>query len=365
MHIKDRPYFENMDALRFVAAMMVVFSHIATAEGFPVGRVASYVQRFLSLDGEGGDEGVRFFFVLSGFLITYLMHWESKNAESFSVGNFYVRRILRIWPLYFGILLFGFVIYPQINAYYQTHNGNPWWYLFFLANFDQLQTQPAPVLGVLWSVAIEEQFYLFWPLLFVATARGRLLPWICLICLTLSVVHIISGGVSIHTLAALLDLSTGALAASACYNKPERIARFFQWVGRWGAMFIYAAGVLMLFLTFWLNHNVPWFHFVERPLHALFFAFIIVDQNFSNNSPFKVGSLKSMSHFGKISYGIYMLHALALLIAAGIAGYLGLNFYLMTLLGLVLTFVLSELSYRYFETYFLNLKKRFLRTGPN
>ncbi len=365
MQTKDRPYFENMDALRFIAAMMVVFSHIATTAGFPVGRVASYVQRILSLDGEGGDEGVRFFFVLSGFLITYLMYWESKSTGSFNVGNFYVRRILRIWPLYFCVLLFGFVIFPQINAHYQTHNGNPWWYLLFLANFDQLLTQPAPVLGVLWSVAIEEQFYLFWPLLFVVTAQGRFLPWVCLMGMTLSVFYINSGGAMIHTLAALLDLSTGALAASSCYNRPKHVTAFFRWIGQKGSLVIYVAGVLMLFLTFWLNHNVSWFHFVERPLDALFFAFVIVDQNFSDHSPFKVGSLKWMTHFGKISYGIYMLHALALLIAAGVAGYLGLNFYLTALLGLLLTFVLSELSYRYFESYFLNVKKRFLRTSPN
>ena len=120
-----------------------------------------------------GWAGVSFFFVLSGFLITYLILAEVEWSEKLNVPAFYMRRILRIWPLYYAVLLFGFWLYPAvksalgISSYIET--GNPLSYLLFLSNFDVLslgEGRGAMSINITWSVAIEEQFYIVWPLLF-------------------------------------------------------------------------------------------------------------------------------------------------------------------------------------------------------
>src|SRR5690606_12891158 len=119
-----------------------------------------------------GNLGVNFFFMLSGFLITYLLIKEKEFTGTIHVPNFYVRRILRIWPLYYlcvAVGFIGFALLKKISGAPLEENANAWYYLFFAANFDIMHTWPekpdALLLSVLWSVAVEEQFYLTWPLI--------------------------------------------------------------------------------------------------------------------------------------------------------------------------------------------------------
>ena len=124
----------------------------------------------------GGRFGVIFFFVLSGFLITYLMFIEKSKTGQFKLGHFYVRRALRIWPLYFFSLIIGFVLYPMAVSYSgfsHDENANLTWYSLFIANFDHIYHgfPTANILGVHWSVCVEEQFYLIWPILIIFLAK--------------------------------------------------------------------------------------------------------------------------------------------------------------------------------------------------
>src|SRR5205085_9627779 len=111
-----------------------------------------------------GNLGVNFFFVLSGFLITYLLIEEKKLTGKIHIGNFWIRRILRIWPLYFACVFIGFVLFPfakHMAGGTSAETADPWYYLAFINNFDYIKKglPDSPGLGVLWSVAIEEQFY--------------------------------------------------------------------------------------------------------------------------------------------------------------------------------------------------------------
>jgi len=124
--------------------------------------------------------GVPIFFVLSGFLISYLMLKEYKEQGSFNLNNFYMRRVLRIWPLYFIVLIIGFVLFPMLRTYLlhipYVENANPLLYILFLSNFDQLKQGVLPFgvgLGPTWSVSVEEQFYLFWPLLLLLFSKKK------------------------------------------------------------------------------------------------------------------------------------------------------------------------------------------------
>ena len=119
-----------------------------------------------------GNLGVNFFFVLSGFLITYLLIKEREFKGTIHVQNFYIRRILRIWPLFYLCVFIGFIIFPIIKKMtggVPNEIANPLYYIFFANNFDFMHSWPvkpdATILSVLWSVAVEEQFYLTWPLI--------------------------------------------------------------------------------------------------------------------------------------------------------------------------------------------------------
>ena len=103
-----------------------------------------------------GDIGVNFFFVLSGFLITFLLLSERQFTGRIAIAAFYMRRVLRIWPLYFVVVLIGFVVFPWLKAHFgETTSHEPaqlWYYLVFLANFNNLNNgSNTPTLTLLWS----------------------------------------------------------------------------------------------------------------------------------------------------------------------------------------------------------------------
>jgi len=148
----------QLDAIRGVAILLVIFHNQGT----------KYPSLHLGTLFANGWMGVDLFFVLSGFLITGIL-LDTKHSENY-FKNFYVRRCLRIWPLYYSVILFMFVIVPflrpsEAQAHALFERSSPWWsYLLFLQNF--LVSNPtgaAASLGVTWSLAIEEQFYIVWP----------------------------------------------------------------------------------------------------------------------------------------------------------------------------------------------------------
>jgi len=148
--MKESIHLKGLNGLRAIAALGVVIAHTAAHKFnlrnfLPVG-LASY--------------SVTIFFTLSGFLITYLLFIE-KERQPISVKKFYLRRLLRIWPLYFAYLLVAIII-----TYFQSPEKLPGslpWYLCFAANVPAILMTSIPLLGHYWSLGVEEQFYLFWP----------------------------------------------------------------------------------------------------------------------------------------------------------------------------------------------------------
>jgi len=154
-------YFKNLDGFRSVAALAVVFQHTMNGLGdFYPGPLDVIINKLTKY----GELGVQFFFVLSGFLITYLLQTEKARLGRIDLPKFYLRRVLRIWPLFFSVLIIAIVILPFLGA---KSVDNWWLYPSFLSNFDRLiDSSSNAMANITWSVSIEEQFYLFWPLLF-------------------------------------------------------------------------------------------------------------------------------------------------------------------------------------------------------
>lgn len=147
----------QLDAVRGVAVLLVLVHNAGISSSLHLGILA-----------KNGWMGVDLFFVLSGFLISGIL-LDTKTSEGY-FRNFYARRCLRIWPLYYSALLFMFVVVPLLRPS-ETHTifearSAPWWsYPVFLQNFlVPVPTMATGLLGVTWSLAVEEQFYLVWPL---------------------------------------------------------------------------------------------------------------------------------------------------------------------------------------------------------
>src|SRR5205085_6931243 len=106
-------YFANLDALRFFAASAVLFSHIESRKPEYSLPNSFLRQTYINI----GSFSVTLFFVLSGFLITYLLLLEKETSKSINIKNFYARRILRIWPLYYLLVLTGLLVVPYVPLF--------------------------------------------------------------------------------------------------------------------------------------------------------------------------------------------------------------------------------------------------------
>ena len=164
----NKVFFPNLEGLRFFAFFVVFVNHATHSLGY-FNHSNKYA--FINLHFfKNGDLGVSFFFVLSGFLITYLLLKEKELSGKINIKNFYLRRILRIWPVYFLVVALCLIVFPRLGNLVpgwfpisvDTSSLNPLFYLTFTGNFDYLVNGISNVMiGVLWSVSIEEQFYLF------------------------------------------------------------------------------------------------------------------------------------------------------------------------------------------------------------
>ena len=165
----DKVYFPNLNGLRFIAALLVIIHHVEQIKyiyNLPNDFSSSFIQII-------GELGVVLFFVLSGFLITYLLLEEEKRTGTIAVKNFYLRRILRIWPLYFFIVFLALAVLPNIPFFvlpdyeparvYQDLSAKILLYVFFLPNLVTPLLGVVPYASLTWSIGTEEQFYLVWP----------------------------------------------------------------------------------------------------------------------------------------------------------------------------------------------------------
>lgn len=357
-----KSYFGNLDALRFLAACGVITGHVSNWLVWPETELSKWIRIVITLDGSSGWAGVSFFFTLSGFLITFLMFKERETTGKFRVGSFYVRRALRIWPLYFFTLFLGFAVYPAVSGIPEFVESADWrMYVLFLANFDYVYSA-VPLcwlLMVQWSIAVEEQFYLVWPFIFKYAGNKLYFHWLCLVLIAGSIAFHISGGHEYHTLTAVNDLAVGALAAYGSVYHLPRIELFFQRLGKSRTYLVYAAGLFFLFGHFQIVRMVPYYAWIDHAVNSIFFAFIILEQNYSPCSFFKFGSIALFGWLGRISYGIYLLHVVAIFIVVSIAATYPMPVGISVVLVLLFTVMLSSASYRYLETPFLNLKEKF------
>jgi peptidoglycan/LPS O-acetylase OafA/YrhL len=377
MEKQTKLFFPNLDALRFIAFLFVFFEHImwGAFRHLPLHDKPLLEHILYTLFCNGGM-GVSIFFVLSGFLITYLVLSEIELTNKIDVKAFYIRRALRIWPLYYAVLIFVFFLYPFVQHHlqiYQETCARPIYYFSFLSNFDLIHisqnclSQGTMQSGVTWSVAIEEQFYLVWPLLFWLLPK-KLYQYafyaIIVIALVFRILHYNdSTYIYFHTLGVVGDLALGALVAYYALNS-NKFKLFFENLKPNFVYITYFVGIVFLLVGEYYIVT-PYYVALARFISILFFGFLIAHQNFSKTDALKLGKLKFFTKWGKYTYGLYLLHPIGSIIGTFLFKkiYTGADSFLVIftegIIIFMITLVISYISFHFFESHFLKLKKRF------
>jgi peptidoglycan/LPS O-acetylase OafA/YrhL len=366
---KEKRYFPNLNGIRCIAAFLVVFHHLEQAKG-AFGIASFYGHPIVQ---HAGRLGVGLFFVLSGFLITYLLLDERGRFGNVDAKKFYLRRVFRIWPIYFLIFGLSFFVFPHLELLYFPGTNEK-----LLVHSTERLLLMALVLPNLafvlydlpywcaqtWSIGVEEQFYYLWPWLIKYPKRriGIVLAFLVITAGLLglglyfldttrdvqkAIVGTFIGQFRIQTMA------LGGLCAYLVYHEKTTILNFLF------RKDVQLVAYLALFILFF--SGIHFFAFLE--IYAVFFGFAVLNLSCNPNSLISLEN-PVMRYLGKISYGLYIYHVFVIVILINLMRQyfpdvegIGYNVivYSLTIAGSVLV---SSLSYLYFEKPLLAYKDR-------
>jgi peptidoglycan/LPS O-acetylase OafA/YrhL len=361
-------YRPELDGLRFCSFLAVFISHaylIHPRMFADAGPMMTEVGRWALAAGHCGYAAVAVFFVLSSYLITELLLREHERNDRIDVSAFYARRALRIWPLYFFFLILMLIVEPRLGMPGIPAADVPW-YLAFLGNWQIVWNGQIPrsAAQILWTVAIEEQFYLLWPLL-IAFVSPKRLGWMCALLLLLGqlarLALVASGApyhaIHFHTCVQFDAIAWGGLLAVAVRNGAfanwPRFARSTMFVG---------GGVLAIATQRFLAEDKPFaaWPMAAYPLFAIAALSIVGGAIRSGDEPSWL-THPWLVRLGKISYGLYIWHLLAIVLTYKF-GWCPPQSMWTSLYALPVTVGLAELSYQWIERPFLRWKEQFSRT---
>ena len=335
----DQRYFPLLDGLRCLAIVSVVWYHAAGQ---------SYASGPLSR----GFEGVSLFFVISGFLITTLLLREQSETGCISLQSFYLRRTLRIFPVYYGVLLFYMVLVFFLERHSEA--GAQFWhnlpfFMSYTSNWFANTDSDRTIFLFAWSLATEEQFYVFWP--WILRSVRVVIPIAVMVLLMVAQPFAVPYRDTTLVATVLASVSpficAGSLVAIALHRRMS-----FRWVSLvfgWPGSSLAAFAVLVLTLMFdglpsWcLVLTMTWFvtACVLRPADQPL-AWLL--------------TWRPVKHIGAVSYGIYLLNILCSYVVRHVIHLE--NGALVFVLALPLSVLVATLTFRFYEAPFLRLKAR-------
>lgn len=375
-------HFPGITGLRFVAASIVAICHVEQRKrdlGFN-----SYIDKYFFYNTAG--LAVTLFFVLSGFLITYLLLQEKRKYGTISLQKFYLRRILRLWPLYYFVIIlacfvlphFSFLNLPGTNAYDGNFSLKILLLFLILPNVVHMLGMDIPYSGQTWSIGVEEQFYFIWPLI-VQRVKKYYLVLMALIVLVVmcsngflyvsnhfftaaqkqssslyKIFHFIGLYFAFFRISAMAIGGIGACLVIFDHPLKKLIVNRVVEIGAWMLVII---SIIMKVSIFYVYHEV---------YSCLFLAIIMNAASGRSIFHFFLDH-PVITYFGKISYGIYMYHGLVVVLMVKALNLLaGFSFnvtqtVVLDVLVLAGTILVAGASYEFFEKPMIKLKDKFQR----
>ncbi len=370
---RARYYRPELDVIRCLAFLLVLTHHLLAQAFPPQSRIASALH-------ESGAAGVCLFFTLSAFLITELLLREQESTGTVALRAFYLRRILRIWPLYFLAIGLGVALphglhtfaghLPKIAHPIAYVGAFVLPYLLLVGNWAVVAKgfYLNPMMMPLWSISVEEQFYCLWP---TAVKRLRLKTVIAIaagVLVTAWLVDLIlpqfgvakSYALWCNSLSQFQFFALGALLAISLHGRRNTRSTSWRFV-------LAAASVAFLLLA-----SNP-FHFEDDALHvgggSVLAGYLCLDVSavllfFASLDCALPRAARPLIYLGKISYGLYVFHDTVLSLVAPLVNrklHLSFAAYFAVawVLSLLLTTAIASCSYYGFEKPFLRLKERF------
>jgi peptidoglycan/LPS O-acetylase OafA/YrhL len=360
-----RFYHPELDELRFFAFLMVFLHHAFphdpafwTKLGLPL-----FLARVVAGIGATGAFGVSLFFVLSSYLITELLLREKDLMGTLDLRSFYIRRILRIWPLYFAFLALAMGLQWIVPGQHVTLRAGLW-FSFLAGNwFIVFHGFPSSVIFPLWSVSIEEQFYITWPAIVRKVNETGMLIFAGLLLVAATVAriylgmhHTLEGDVWCNTFVQLDPIAAGILMAVLLKGEIPRLSRLSR-----AAMMLAGITALAFGSLYFGIKNDPLttarivFGYLSVAIGGVLLLLSVLRTRIG-------GGNRVLIYLGRISYGLYVFHVLGLLISdhtvpdqtASLWRYA-----LRVTVALAATIAMAAVSYRWLETPFLSLKQRF------
>jgi peptidoglycan/LPS O-acetylase OafA/YrhL len=348
----DNKYFQQLDVFRAFAVLLVVISHWFSPE------------HFLNYFHTNGVLGVTLFFVLSGYLITLIL---LKSKERILLGNsakreiiiFYIRRALRIFPIYFLLLI---VIYLVDVPFIKESIS---WHLFYFSNFYFfIRDSWAGSISHFWSLSVEEQFYIFWPFLLIFITKKHI-ELIIIAGILLGFIYrliLIPPEGNMYSILLPGNLDSFLLGAFFAYGR-EYCLRWYQCINKMNRSFFLFVCALILF-THSASFKSMTFSYYDAVYHLIisFCLIIILDRStYTTDSTIisKILMNPVLIYLGKISYGIYLFHNFIPYYKYLDFSSIELTYNLNQFLRLLIVIILAVFSWHFFEKPILQFKKRF------
>ena len=346
-------YYKGLNGIRALAALSVLISHIITG--------ANYIYPQLEIDElDIANYGVTMFFTLSGFLISSLLLMENKKSGTIKLKDFYIRRILRIWPIYYLYIIISAVcLYLFLDT--SIIQAELLYYLTFFANVPFILGTGLMAISHLWSIGVEEQFYIFWPWLFLNTKKilTKLFVFVLAFYLLKVLALVLFKYTESDIFYTILKVNRfdcmgiGGIGAVLYHQKSKMVEFFTSKTAQW---------IVLVSLVVMLLEEFRFSMLIDHQLVALITLSLILS-NITLKRPLINLENKFFIFIGKLSYGIYVYHKLIVLLLVPLVKLLpfpnALKLASLAILSLVLTISISYLSYNYFEKIFLKLKSKY------
>ncbi len=358
--IEEKKYYPQLDTIRGAFFLMVFLFHAYKPKFGDTffQKIAAYYYSNIPLTMD-------MFFVLSAFLLSLLGFREYAKNGFFSFKNYFVRRALRIWPLYFLIMFLSFVVIRIIAKNFDEQLSlPPWqWYVFFISNY--YKADHVFFLRMLWSLSVEEQFYLVWGICLLLFQKK--IKIVILVFSIASIIFITNAAlqnkpVFFHTITYLVDMMAGAYAAY-CVHKQNYLSKITSKIVGVYSLFFYCFLPILFFCSYFIDKNLYGIYnnlFAEllRLIFVAYSSIVIIDQIENENRIIDFSKSKFLVYTGKISYGLYCFHGFVITFISLLYVKLKINIppFWLAFIMLCITFCIASLSYKFIEKPFLKLK---------